>query len=62
MIIAATAGLTIFQLIVEPPLYVSLPIAAVISLVLLRLNASKLQVGEMFPELLKIPGVKVLLG
>jgi O-antigen/teichoic acid export membrane protein len=60
-IIVATILVSLLQFLVAPPLYISLPIAVLVSLVLLRLNADKLKVGEIFPELLKVPFAKYLL-
>jgi O-antigen/teichoic acid export membrane protein len=60
MIIGGTLALLLIQVVFSPPLFVTLPIAALISLVVLRANVRKLQVEEMFPELLKIPVIKRL--
>jgi hypothetical protein len=62
MIIVGAGSMLVFQSLVEPPIFVSLPIAALISLAILAANYAILDVENTFPELLKIPGVKTLLG
>jgi O-antigen/teichoic acid export membrane protein len=55
MIVLGAGGLALFQALWSPPLYVSLPIAALISFIVLRANAPMLEVGRTFPELLRLP-------
>lgn len=61
MIFAGATGLAVVQAVWSPPLLVGLALAAVLSLLLLRLNASILQIGDTFPELLKVPALGKLL-
>lgn len=61
MIIIATATLWLVQSTFQPPLYLSVPFAAILSLAILYLNRARLQIGEIFPELLKVPILKDLL-
>lgn len=62
VLIAATVALLAMQLIFNPPVLVGVVMVGVISLAVLRLNRDVLNVGNMFPELLRIPGMRWLLG
>ncbi|MCI0712808.1 MAG: flippase [Chloroflexi bacterium] len=62
MVAAGGFGLLILQLVFDPPIIVGLPIAALISLLILRLNRSQLNIAETFPELLKIGPFHKILG
>jgi O-antigen/teichoic acid export membrane protein len=53
-------GLLAIQVIASPPIYVSLGLAALISLFVLWANRELLEVDQMFPELMRIPGLKFL--
>lgn len=55
-------SLLLFQVVVDPPIFVSLPLAALVSLGIIRANRAVLNVADMFPELMKIPFVKKLLA
>lgn len=55
-------GLLVLQWLVEMPVVVSVGLAAVVSLMIVRLNRATLRVGEMFPELLRIPLVRHIVG
>lgn len=57
--ITALAGV---QLLLEPPLLVGTALAAVASLVVLVVNRRLLDVAATFPELLRLPGARRLLG
>jgi O-antigen/teichoic acid export membrane protein len=61
MIIMITLLLWGVQFILDPPLFISVPLAAILASSVLYLNREKLQVGEIFPELLKIPVIGKLL-
>ena len=61
MIIGGTGGLLLLQVVFSPPLFLTLPCAALISLIVLKANAGQLHVEEMFPELLKVPVLKYLI-
>lgn len=54
-IVAGAAVLWVFQLLVSPNIYVSVPAAAVVSLVVLRGSRRALQLKDTFPELQRIP-------
>jgi O-antigen/teichoic acid export membrane protein len=58
---AAAAGLLLVQRFVIPSLWVTVPIAALVSLLVLALTREKLRVEETFPELLRLPGIGHLL-
>ncbi len=55
MIVGATLIVWLMQAIAAPSLLISIPVAVLLSFALLYLNRAKLQVGEIFPELLKVP-------
>jgi O-antigen/teichoic acid export membrane protein len=59
-IIIATIFVGMVQFVFNPSIFISLPLAALVSLGLLRFNASRLSVGEIFPELMKIPYAKTI--
>lgn len=61
-LIAATVGLLLIQALVNPPFFVSAALAAVVSLGLLRLNRRILDIDHVFPEILRIPLIRPLLG
>jgi len=50
------------QELASPPVHVSLALAAIVSLAVLRLNRHLLHAHQVFPELLRIPFVRQLLG
>jgi len=54
-IILGAAGVVLFQLFLNPPIYVDFGIAALISLLILRINHQALNVRETFPEILRFP-------
>lgn len=60
-IIAASMGLLLIQVLLAPPIYVSLLLAAAFSLLLLYLNRGVLDVAHTFPELLRLPFMRHLL-
>lgn len=62
IIIIVTASITLVQVLAEPPIYISIGLAAIASLLVFRLNRHLLNVEEMFPELLRLPLVRRLLG
>jgi O-antigen/teichoic acid export membrane protein len=57
-IILGAIGLVLFQLFLHPPVYVDFGIAALISLLILRINHQALDVRETFPEILRLPLVQ----
>lgn len=61
-IIAAAAGLLLVQIFLEPPLYLSLGLAAAVSLLLIYVNRGVLDVAHTFPELLRLPFARRLLA
>jgi O-antigen/teichoic acid export membrane protein len=58
----AAAGLLLFQILSDAPVALSIILAGVTSLVVLRLNRDLLNVESTFPELLRLPLVAPLLG
>jgi O-antigen/teichoic acid export membrane protein len=63
MVIAANAvALYAVQALVRPSIVVTVALAAVASFMVLRLARSQLNVGEIFPELLRLPFLRKLLG
>jgi len=58
----AAAALWILQAAAAPPVFVGLALAAVVSLLVLRINRRLLRADEMFPEMMRLPLAKQLLG
>ncbi len=54
---AAAAGLLFVQRLAEPPLYLGVALAALVSGAVLALSRGRLELGETFPELLRLPGL-----
>ena len=61
-IAAALAALTIVQLVTNMPLLLGVPLVAAVSVGLLGITRSSLQIGRYFPELLKVPVIRELIG
>ncbi len=61
IVLASVAGLAI-QAILRPPLLVGLLVAAGLSLVVLLVSRHQLQMTETFPELLRLPFARLLVG
>jgi O-antigen/teichoic acid export membrane protein len=59
-IIIATIFVGLVEWVFNPSIFITLPLAGIVSLVLLRINASRLSVGEIFPELMKVPFAKYI--
>ncbi len=59
----AALALALFaaQLLINPPLYVSIAAAALASIAVLRTSRGQLRVERTFPELLRVPGARLLL-
>jgi O-antigen/teichoic acid export membrane protein len=62
IIAVAIGGLTLLQLAVQMPLVVGVGLAAVVSIGLLGITRGSLQIGRYFPELLKVPILRQLIG
>lgn len=62
MVAAGAFSLLIVQIVLEPSIFVGLPIAALVSLLILRLNRTQLNIAETFPELLKFKPFRKILG
>jgi len=62
VLIAGTVGLLALQILFDPPVWAGVLAVGLISLAVLRLNRDVLNVEHMFPELLRIPGMRWLLG
>jgi O-antigen/teichoic acid export membrane protein len=58
----AIAALTAVQLVTKMPLVVAVILVAAVSIGLLRASRNSLQIGLYFPELLKVPGLRMLIG
>lgn len=55
-----TLGLMIFQRVASPPIYIGVGLAGLISLVVLLINRSELDIEQTFPELLRFQLVRLL--
>jgi O-antigen/teichoic acid export membrane protein len=62
LIAAALTALTLVQLLTQMPLPLGVALAAAVSVVLLRVSRNSLQIGRFFPELLKVPILRELIG
>jgi O-antigen/teichoic acid export membrane protein len=62
VIVAGMVCLTLMQWLVDPPIYIGVAVAALISLLVLGINRVALDVGNTFPELLSFPLVKRILS
>lgn len=60
--LAFLGGLIAFQQLLDPPLYQGLGVAAILALVLIRLTRRTVDIGDTFPELLRVPVLGRLLG
>jgi O-antigen/teichoic acid export membrane protein len=58
----AVAGLTVAQLALDPPLVVGLVAVAVAAVGLLLASRDSLEIGRYFPELLRVPVLRRLIG
>jgi O-antigen/teichoic acid export membrane protein len=61
-IVAAVVGLAVFQVVAAPPLPVGVGLVLVASIVLLAASRDSLEIGRYFPELLKVPFLRALIG
>lgn len=61
MIIVGAGSILAMQIILDPSIFIGLPIAALVSLAILRANRKLLKVADTFPELLKIKPLRMLL-
>lgn len=59
-VLAGTLGLAVFQKLVAPPIYVGVPLAGAISLLVLFINRNVLSIEQTFPELLRFQVVRFL--
>lgn len=62
IIILSAVGLLLLEVLVNPPAAMGIVIAVLMSLLVLRLNRALLNLDTMFPELLRVPGVRWLFG
>lgn len=58
----AALGLWLAQLLTSMPVYASVVVAGLVSVIVIRLNRDLLNVEETFPELLRLPFARLLLG
>jgi hypothetical protein len=61
-IAVAVAGLTVLQIVLGPPLFVGIVVAGLVALALLAASRRSLEIGRYFPELLKVPVLRSLIG
>jgi O-antigen/teichoic acid export membrane protein len=54
-IVLGATGVVLLQLLINPPIYIDFGIAALISLLILRINHKALNVRQTFPEILRFP-------
>jgi len=62
IITVSTLGLLLVQWLASPPFYVSFVLAALVSVLVVRLNRKLLNVGQTFPELLRFPLARRFFG
>jgi O-antigen/teichoic acid export membrane protein len=62
MITLSALGLLLVQLLTSAPVYVSVALAGLASLLVIRLNRHLLNVEQTFPELLRLPLMRRILG
>jgi O-antigen/teichoic acid export membrane protein len=62
VIVAAATGVLLLQWMIDPPVFVSIGLAAAASWIVFRVNRPLLQVEQNFPELHRKPIVRWLLG
>jgi O-antigen/teichoic acid export membrane protein len=62
VILLCAAALLVFELVLDAPIYLDFGLAAGASLLVLRLNRRLLAIEQTFPELLRIPLLRRLLG
>ncbi len=55
-----TLGLTIFQRLASPPIYIGLVLAGIISLIVILINRNMLNLEQTFPELLRFQLIRLL--
>lgn len=58
---AGAAGLLLVQRLAEPPIWLSVPLAGIVSAGIFALSRGRLEVAQTFPELLRLPGIGWLL-
>lgn len=59
-IVLGTLGLTVFQNLLAPPLYIGIALAGLISLTVLFINRNVLNIEQTFPELLRFQVIRLL--
>jgi O-antigen/teichoic acid export membrane protein len=59
-IAVGTLGLVVFQNLISPPLYIGLGLAGLISLAVLFINRTVLNIEQTFPELLRFQLIRLL--
>jgi O-antigen/teichoic acid export membrane protein len=60
-IVLGTLGLTIFQILASPPIYVGIVLAGLVSLIVLVINRNVLNIEQTFPELLRFRFIRLIL-
>lgn len=59
-IVIAAAGLLVLEILINPPVIIGLPLAGLVSLVVLLANRRVLNIADTFPELMRLPLMKRL--
>jgi O-antigen/teichoic acid export membrane protein len=62
LITFSALGLFAIQQFVSKSIFVAVPLAALASLIVLVVTRRKLNIAETFPELLRVPGMRLILG
>jgi O-antigen/teichoic acid export membrane protein len=62
VIALAALGLLAVQVLTAPPIYVSFGLAALVAAIVVWVNRDVLEVEEMFPEVVRIPGLRFLVA
>ena len=60
VIVGAAGGLFAFQSLTEAPVWASVAMAILASLLVIRVNRKSLTLGDTFPEVMKMPGMRWL--
>jgi O-antigen/teichoic acid export membrane protein len=58
VILGGAGSLLLFQTVTEAPVWAGIAMAVITSLLVLRLNRRMLTIGETFPEVMKMPGMR----
>ena len=62
LIAGCALGLFVVQQIISSNIFIAVPMAAMVSILVFAVARRKLDVADTFPELLKIPGIRLIFG